>query len=47
MLNSVNYDRYLDDKDRRWVQRGEFKANAAYALGKMVGGVFSMLEALK
>ncbi|MBK6830732.1 MAG: cupin-like domain-containing protein [Flavobacteriales bacterium] len=46
VLNSVNYDRYLDDKYRRWVQNGKFKANAAYALGKMVGGVFSTLEAL-
>ena len=45
VLNSLNYDRYLNDKYDRWVKTGKLKADAAYALGKLVGGVFSTLEA--
>ncbi len=47
VLNSINYDRYLGDKYTRWVKNGKLKANAAYAVGKVVGGVFSTLEAFK
>lgn len=49
VLNSLNYDRYLMDKRARWVKNGNspIKTNAAYALGKVVGGAMSALEALK
>ncbi len=47
VLNSLNYDRYLKDKYGRWVKNGRLKANAAYAVGKLMGGVFSTLEAFK
>jgi hypothetical protein len=47
VLNSRNYDRYLDDKYKRWVKRGKVKANAAYAIGKVVGGAMSAVEVFK
>ena len=49
VLNSLNYDRYLDDKYKRWMGTGQskLKANAAYAVGKVVGGVMSTMEAFR
>lgn len=47
VLNSLNYDRYLDDKYKRWVKSGRMKANAAYAVGKVIGSVMSTVEAFK
>lgn len=48
VLNSLNYDRYLGDKYKRWVRNGsKLKADAAYAVGKVIGGVFSAMETFK
>lgn len=44
VLNSQNYDRYLDDKYKRWVKHGKGKANAAYVIGKAVGGAMTAVE---
>ncbi len=47
VLNSLNYDRYLEDKYKRWRKRGVVKANAAYAIGKAVGGAMSAVEVFR
>lgn len=47
VLNSLNYDRYLGDKYTRWLKNGRLKANVAYATGKVMGGIFSAIEAFK
>lgn len=47
VLNSLNYDRYLADKYTRWVSHGKLKADVAFATGKVLGGIFSTLEAFR
>ncbi len=47
ILNKLNFDQYLDDKYKRWVRNGRMKANAAYAVGKVAGGLMSTIEAFR
>ena len=47
VLNASNYDLFLKDKYTRWKASGKLKADAAYAFGKVMGGVMSTVEAFK
>lgn len=45
VLNSTNYQAYLDDKYERWKKAGLLKAALAYGAGKVVGGAMRVAEA--
>ena len=47
VLNSTNYNAYLNDKYQRWRSHGALRANLAYACGKLVGLAFNALEIVK